>query len=200
MNQNESNRKALPYDRTILDIGRLRRYAKRVAAETKSAPMPDIFRQVTKSIPTTETRSYGFLGLRTKEVRATKTTQVNERVIGPHWVLHSTNHHIEQHRSGNFIEYFELNYWVLHHDGVLLKVWQWEEATRFKDGTVRVERDCTAKPMTEEDILRRDYADQRYEKGTSGRGTKYWGDRDPGCRVRHAKGVGLSVALKNLLG
>lgn len=154
---------------------------------------------MTKSIPATETRRAGFLGLRTENVEVTKSIQVSELVIGPHWILHHTDHHIESHDRGKFVEYGEQNYWALQNDGALLKIWDWEEFTRWDNGTTRFEKECTAAPMTEEDILRLDFADRRYEQGSHGRGAKYWGNREAGPRVRHAEGAGLSVALKALL-
>lgn len=78
-------------------------------------------------------------------------------------------------------------------------IWDWEEFTRWDNGMTRFEKECTAKLMAEKDILRLDFADKRYDHSLSGNGTKFWGNREPGRRIRHAKGVGLSVALKGLL-
>ncbi|MEU7524682.1 hypothetical protein AB0A74_03010 [Saccharothrix sp. NPDC042600] len=188
------------YDKTELDLNRLIQYAKKVARECRSTPIPERTRRKQKSVPDTVTRRAGLLGLRTEVAQVTRTVQVSERVIGPHWVLRRTNHHIESQEAGKAIEYHEQNYWVLQEDGTLSKVWEWEEFTRWPDGTTRVEQDCTATPMTEADILRLDHLDRQYDNSDSRSGTKIWGNREPGKRIRHAKGVGLSMALKELLG
>jgi hypothetical protein len=187
------------YDATTLDMARLNRYAHRVAAECKSPLTPAITRQVDKSVPSTETRRGGFLGLRSEVVRVEKLIQVTESVIGPHWVLHRTNHHIESHEGGKLVEYGEQNYWVLQGDGALLTVWDWEEYTRWPDGSSRLLKECTTRSMAEADVLRLDFADRSTESGSHGRGTKTWGNRAQGRRIRHTKGLGLSVALKFLL-
>ncbi|GLY53117.1 hypothetical protein [Lentzea sp. NBRC 102530] len=188
------------YDDSALDVARLRRFAERVARETRVPPRPEITRRVTKSVPSTETRRAGFLGLRTETVTTTKSVQVAEPVLGPHWVLRQTHHHIESHDRGKEVEYHEQNYWVLCTDGSLWTVWVWEEFTGWSDGTKRLENDSTAEPMTEDKILRLDFDDRYREEREHGRGTKFWGNREPGRRVHHAKGVGLSKALKTLLG
>ncbi|RDI19252.1 hypothetical protein [Lentzea flaviverrucosa] len=188
------------YDATILDLARLRQFAQRVARQTTVRPSPEMTHQVSKSVPSTETRRAGFLGMRTEIVHTTKSVRVNEQVIGPYWILHSTNHHIETHARGKYTEYHEQNYWVLRTDGSLWTIWCWEEFTRWTDSTTRLETDRTAKEMTEDKVVRLDFADRSMEQGTHGRGTKIWGDREPGRRIHHAKGVGLSKALKSLLG
>lgn len=188
------------YDGSELDMVRLRRFAERVARETRVRPSPEITRRVTKTVPSTETRRAGFLGLRTETIDTTKSVQVTESVLGPHWVLLQTNHHIESHDRGKEVEYHEQNYWVLCTDGSLWTVWSWEEFTSWSDGTKRLENDKTATPMTEDKVLRLDFENRYREEGEHGRGTKFWGDREAGRRIHHAKGVGLSKALKTLLG
>lgn len=84
-------------------------------------------------------------------------------------------------------------------DGALQVILDWEEFTRWDNGTTRSEKECKVMPMSTTDILRLDFADELYDSGTHGRGTKIWGHREPGRRIRHAKGVGLSLALKRLL-
>jgi hypothetical protein len=187
------------YDATTLDLARLRNYARKVARECRRTPVAERTRKVAKSVPDTITRRGGFLGLRTETLRVTRTVNATERVIGPHWVLRQTNHHIESDERGKATEYHEQNYWVLQRDGTLSKVWEWEEFTRWPDGRTRFEQDCTVKPMTEADILRLDYEDRSQDNSGRGGSTTYWGNREPGKRNRHAKGVGLSVALKALL-
>jgi hypothetical protein len=53
--------------------------------------------------------------------------------------------------------------------------------------------------MTVADMVRLDYQDRYAERGSSDRGTHTYGNREAGQLVRHAKGVGLSIALKFLL-
>lgn len=187
------------YDDSVLDLARLRRFAGRVARDTRVRPSPAMTRQVTRSVPSTETRKTGFLGLRTETVQTTKSVQVSEPVVGPHWVLHHTNHHIESHDRGKYVEFHEQNYWMLCSDGTLWTIWDWEEFTRWNDGTTRFEKDRTAEAMTEAKILRLDFADRNTQQGEHGHGTTFWGDREAGHRIHHAKGVGLSKALKALV-
>ncbi|WP_146617500.1 hypothetical protein [Arthrobacter globiformis] len=146
----------------------------------------------------TETIRSGFLGLRSKTVDVQRAVVTSEEVVGPHWVLHQTWHNIESKERGIYTEYYEQKYWVLQKDGCLLKVWRWEEAKVFSSGT-RVENDLTASAMTEDDILMLDRSFPPYEKGKHGSSFKCWGNREPQQIVRHAKGVGMSLALKALL-
>lgn len=187
------------YDQSTLDLNKLRQYAQKVAKGCRATPTPERTRRKAKSVPSTVVRRGGFLGLRKENIQVTTTVQVSERVIGPHWVLRQTNHHIESQERGKSTEYHEQRYWVLQRDGTLSTAWEWEEFTRWSDGTTKLEQDCTAKPMNEADILRLDHLDRQHDNSGSRDSTKFWGNREPGKRIRHAKGVGLSTALKALL-
>jgi hypothetical protein len=156
-------------------------------------------RESEKTVVVAETRRSGFLGWRNSTVDVRKPVRVQEAVIGPHWVLRQTDHHIESRKGGKLAEYHEQTYWVLLKDGELLKIWKWDDYTRWPDGTTKSENDCTATPMTEADVLRLDFADLHMQQGSRRSGEEISGTRYPGRRVHHSKGVGLSVALKALL-
>jgi hypothetical protein len=181
-----------------LETAKISAFARGVAAETVMPPVGSLTREVTKTATVSEIRKGGLFGLKTKTVQVPRTTTVREEVVGAHWVLHSTYHNIETNQRGTYSEYFEQNYWILQNDGALLKVRNWEEAKKTSSG-ISVETDLTAWPMTEEDMLALDHDFPSYERGRHGSDFKCWGNREPGRVARHAKGGGVSLALKALL-
>lgn len=174
------------------DIARMRRYAARVAAEATTPLQKPIFTAGTVNVAVDQKRRVGFLGLRreTHTVVERRTGQVE--IVPPYWVLFHTNHWIEDKASGAGSEYNEQNYWVLTENGALMYVWKWEEC---KDG--RFESDVTATEMSPEKMLHLDYAHPRYDLHQGK--LHIWGDREAGKSIRHAPGVGLSLALKRLI-
>ncbi|WP_349803456.1 hypothetical protein [Nocardioides kribbensis] len=55
-----------------------------------------------------------------------------------------------------------------------------------------------ARPLDNSDVTRIDFAD-KYTDTDFGDGLHVWGTREPGKRLRHAKGVGINLALKAVL-
>lgn len=143
-------------------------------------------------------RRSGFLGWRRETYRATERQAIVVEVVPPHWVLLHTNHWIQESSGrAHQYEYNEQNYWVLTEHGDLLYVWAWEEFRRNQHDSGRFESDITAAMMSADNVLSMDHAHPKYEvrRGKS----LYWGNRDPGKLIRHAPGVGLSLALKSLM-
>ena len=122
------------YEESNLNLAGLRKFAKRVATETKVRPEPEIGRPTTETVTVPEMRRKGFLGRRTEVVQVTKSVQGTELVIGDHWVLHKTLHNIESHDRGKFTEYYEQRYWALQGDGALVMIWAWDEFTKWQSG------------------------------------------------------------------
>ena len=176
---------------------RLRAFAKRVARDTRKPPAGAVRERLVKTETYHEDESYGFLGLRTRQVRKTRTVDAGSKIIvDAHWVLHRTYHNIDKYEPWGHSEYHEDLYWILLKDGSLKKYTKW-----FEERTIQPSRQdgYSLHEMSMADIERLDFDDKSRETGRSDRGTHTYGNRDPGKLLRHAKGVGLSIALKNLL-
>jgi hypothetical protein len=185
------------YEASQLDMSRLHGYAKRVARETRKPARDAVRERLTKQETYVETESYGILGMRTRQVSKTRTVEAGwKTIVDEHWVLHATYHNIDKHEPWGHSEYHEDTYWVLLKNGSLQKYTKWFEertlAPLREDGHALYE-------MTADDIVRLDYQDRYVERGRSDRGTHTYGNREAGQLLRHAKGVGLSMALKALL-
>ncbi|MGN2638267.1 hypothetical protein ACTD5D_19145 [Nocardia takedensis] len=187
------------YATSTLDIARLRTFAKRVARETKAPTIGPLIKTTTVSVPVVKTRSVGLFGLRTETYTASESREQTTQVVGPHWVLFTTRHFIDEEKTRRYraYEYAESRIWILDTAGELLKVWQWQDFTLWDDGRTKRESDCAVDPMTERDILQMDH--EHTFSHHHDRDGHYRGDREPGRVIRHAKGVGLSLALKHLL-
>ncbi|MEV6072036.1 hypothetical protein AB0L82_36320 [Nocardia sp. NPDC052001] len=187
------------YDASVFEFGRLQSYAKRVAQETRAQAEPPLTTTVTIRDVVTRTRRAGFLGLRTETYKTTENRSTVQQVVGPHWILFTTSHNIDQENTRRYraYEFAEKKLWILDEKGQLLKVWKWDDFTLWRDGTTKRENDCTAAPMTEADVLELD-REHKFTHHHDHEG-HYRGDRTAGRIIRHAKGVGLSLALKSLL-
>ena len=152
---------------------------------------------------------YGLFSLLTREESKSERVAVNNlvTVVGPHWVLERRNHHIERntrHRNTtqqNTVQ--EQHYVVLLPDGRLKKAVVYEEENlRTENGksTYLGGHEHSLNDLSDRDVEAMDFEVRSYEDGNHGRGTKIWGDRERGRRLlSHAKGVGLTQALKRLL-
>lgn len=64
-------------------------------------------------------------------------------------------------------------------------------------GKAKIERDSSAREMNQSDVCRLDHEDQMLHFDNDGMRTR--GNDQQGKRLRHAKGVGLSIKLKQFL-
>ena len=160
------------YDASQLDWDRLKRYAQRVARETG---MP-----------------------RTSPVA---------NVIGEHWPLDRRRWTIQKNSRSGGQRYqetiHETHLLALLPDGRLVKVITAETASSYS-GTAGRGSDSkfwhNCRDAEESDITALDFERRYTEQGRSNDSQRSWGDRDPGRRlVRHAKGVGVNLALKDVL-
>ncbi|WP_215549113.1 hypothetical protein [Amycolatopsis sp. CA-230715] len=138
---------------------------------------------------------------------------MNQRVdvVGPHWVLDRRHHSIERNarygrgnRGSQRETTHEEHYVVLLPDGTLKKVAVWnEEVVTIDDGSVyQFETpDHSIRSVYESDVEDMDFEKHYASHGNPGDSIVTWGDqRVRGRRLLvHAKGVGLSQALKRLL-
>lgn len=205
------------YDQTTLDWDRLRRYAKRVATETRLQPSPAIqyTYSVRQNVKHTEQRPGGFLGLgKPRQVHVTTSQWVDKKVtaLGEHWVLnHRTWHRVDttSPSKGTTLEEstHEGIYLVLLPAGALKTVVvSTTTVLHFGDprttGLVQSEAHHSSRDPDEEDICLLDFEthlrDSHQRHGTTQIHT--WTDRVAGNRlIRHAKGVGVNLALKAIL-
>ncbi|WP_146044342.1 hypothetical protein [Amycolatopsis sp. BJA-103] len=97
----------------------------------------------------------------------------------------------------------ERHYVVLLTDGSLKKIILSEtEVMSNSHGrtTVFTTHKHSLSDLSSSDVETMDFEKQHYETGAGSTEIKAWGDREPGNRLlRHAKGVGVTQALKRLL-
>ena len=199
------------YEASRLEWSRIRAYAKRVAYATRRPTESGISYSKTEHETVTKRVEvkHGLFNLFTKVENKPKSVAVNRRVdvVGPHWVLERRHHHIEhntKHRNAVHQETtHEQHYVILLPDGSLKKVVLWEEEnlhTEYGKTTFFATHHHLVTDLRDSDAQAMDFENRHSEHGTHGKGTKTWGDREPGRRLlTHAKGVGLTQALKRLL-
>ena len=204
------------YDRTTIDWDRLRRYAKRVARET-SLSLSDTIEYTVRThetVTSTERRRGGFLGLGTpRQVKVSQVQPVSKSftVVGPHWVLsqRSWHHDEKRHHDGMTIqeETHSQTYLLLLPNGNLQSAWKQETSTmqwgsRIRSGLLHSETTHNCGDPTDNDICKLDF-ERYYREWKQREGNiehHYWMDRDPGRKLlKHAKGVGVNLALKAIL-
>lgn len=199
------------YDTSRIDWQRLNKYAQRVARETKLPLNPALTysKRVWTDVPV-ERRKDSLFGLwaRTETVNVRRGVDQNIEALGAHWLLDTRHHHIEDTQKRSTIRVQETTHeyhtLALLPDGTLMKVCILEtEVLNFgnvRSGLVHQEKDHTSAPPREWDITAIDFEKRYQEWGTHNGGKKSWGDREPGKRLlRHAKGVGINLALKDVL-
>lgn len=185
------------YDSTRVDMRKLQDYAKRVARETRVPPVGAARERLMKDESYFQEESYGFLGMRTRQVRRTRTVDAGFKlVVDAHWVLHATQHNIDRFQSWGHEECHEDLRWILLKDGSLKMYTKW-----FEERTIQPSRvdGYSVTEMSVADVERLDFEDRYRETGRPDRGTHTYGNREPGKLIRHKKGVGLSLELKKLL-
>ncbi|MFI7482474.1 hypothetical protein ACH9EU_08645 [Kocuria sp. M1R5S2] len=188
------------YYATQIDWEKLRRYATRVARQTEVPARAPVVRteRVEKDVPV-EKRTSGFLGIGAKTRIVMERHKVDDQieVVGPHWLLsrsfwsggdkYTTNSLGRKVRVDEKNE--ETDSVILVQDGSLLRLhrkqgWVFNYGGT-QDGLVAVWDDYDLKPLSEHDVTSFDF-----RKGQNG--------AQP-VLVRHAKGVGINLALKDLL-
>jgi hypothetical protein len=199
------------YNASTIDWSRIHAYAQRVARETRTPAENAIsyhtteYRTVTKQVEV----KHGLFNLFTKVENKSEQVTANKRidVIGRHWVLERRHHHIERNtRERTYTNQettHEQHYVVLLADGSLKNVVLTETEnmnTAHGRNTFFATHEHHLSDLSDSDVVTMDFEKRHAEYGTHGRGTKTWGDRDPGKRLlSHTKGVGLTKALKRLL-
>ncbi|MBM7494499.1 hypothetical protein JOD64_005721 [Micromonospora luteifusca] len=199
------------YEASVADWPRLRAYAKRVARDTRK-PQEGSISYTTTEYQTVEkerVRKSGPFGLFTRRELTSQQQPVTRRigVVGGHWALDRRNYHIERNtrlRGGTHQEItYEQHTFLLLPDGALKHVVLWEEEVMHVERGVTsafVKHSHSVVDVGDSQLRSFDFEKTYAEHGTHGRGTKTWGDREPGRRLLvHARGVGLSLALKRLL-
>jgi hypothetical protein len=198
------------YDASAIDWERLRRYAKRVAREAtipKESPLTyqtKVHRDVTENV-----RVKGFLGFggRVEQRTTSRLADVTETAIGEHWKLDCRRWMRElttRNRSG--VTTVETNWdWMtlaLLPDGALMYAVVSEEEVVHDNRLTHVAKEHRVSAANDSHIMALDFA-RRYSSNKfrhDGTRTYVESDRDPDKRlIRHAKGVGVNLLLKQLL-
>lgn len=199
------------YEKTTIDWGRLRKYAERVARETRLTP--DAPWSYTTTVSRSEVVSparEGFFGIGAKaEVRRDVFRNESVRVLPEHWVIdrRQWNRRQTSHSVGVRIEENdrEEHVFALLRDGELkVAVLTTNEVWNYRgpktELVVPPNSEHRVRDMDEHHVRMLDF-EKRYYDGSGSRSSTFsWGDRDPGRRLlRHAKGVGLNLELKRIL-
>lgn len=184
------------YANSRIDWEKLRRFAVRVAKETRVARRTHA--QTTQVTKTREVRG-GFLGLSRRT--ESYTVPVTKTLTEDHWVLEQRYWKKYENGSGSMADETscEMMYYCLGTDGSLfVRVESWEEVSPKGMAYFENRHEPTVKPMDDNDVVLFDFEPKRYYTG--GR-TTIDTDRDPDkLRLKYdAKGIGLSLALKRLL-
>lgn len=188
------------YYATQIDWDKLRRYAGRVARQTKVPAQAPVIRteRLEKDVPV-EKHTSGFFGIGAKTRIVMERRKVDEQieVVGPHWLLsrsfwrggnkYTINNYGRKVRVEETNK--ETNSVILIRDGSLLRLRR-EEGWVFnyggaQDGLVAEWDDYDIEPLSEYDVTSFDF-----RKGQDGAQR---------VLLRHSKGVGINLALKDLL-
>ncbi|SMH50544.1 hypothetical protein SAMN06295885_3569 [Rathayibacter oskolensis] len=200
---------AAEYHRTSLDWPRLAAFARRVATETRVPPTPAwTYEATVRERVKTREASTGFLGLGARPAAYTETvTRATQVVLPRHWVLDRREWHYRSTFRGGGVtveERIDTAYVsALLTTGELKWAWlsrteTWNHGSSGSRLVVPEESTHSMEPLTAHAT---DFDFERRHHDSEWSGSHSWGDRDPGARpIRHAKGVGLSLALKALLG
>lgn len=200
------------YEATSIDWPKLSRYAARVAQETRLPPEPPIIQveRVEKDVPV-EKRTGGLFGLGVKTYIATerKTVEDTIRVVDSHWVINKTMSAVRERtktQQGTEIEETEYttHTLVLCTDGSLAKVKHRKtEVWAFpRSGACdyKQESEYFVLPIDETDVVTMDYSRLSRDNDRPKAPRSSWARGERGDRLlRHAKGVGINLALKDLL-
>jgi hypothetical protein len=183
------------YERSELDWNRLRRYAEKVARETRA---PRGTRQVVERSERTRQVRSGPFGLFTRQ--ETYFVDVPHTETDDFWVLQSRSWHKKERGHGNQADEDQserYEYCLTAQGGLLVRVTS-ETEVFSKGAPMFRESSMSEQPMTAEDVMLFDFEPKRYYR-EEGRFTVET-NRDPDHKrlKHHAKGVGLSLALKRL--
>lgn len=197
------------YDSTAIDWVRLRQYAKKVAKYTK-VPTNDPLVYETVSFEDVEVRHEKpkVLWFKPKVTVTTENREVRHivKVIGSHWLIDRRNwERTEKYRVGRTYvmdTVTEDHRILLTPDGSLKKIVLTHNLVTNRDDSgfhVRVnDRDHSESKIDDSDVIAMDYNVQ-HRSSDDGRfsasGTRQRGDR----LIRHAKGVGINLALRKIL-
>ncbi|WP_328836661.1 hypothetical protein [Streptomyces europaeiscabiei] len=183
------------YEQSALDWTRLRRYAEKVVRETRA---PRGTRQVVERSERVRQVRSGLFGLFTRQ--ETYTVDVPRTETDDYWVLQHRSWHKKERGRGSQADEdtSELyRYCLTVKGGLVVKVTSETDVFPKSGGMFRHET-TSERPMTAEDVMLFDFEAQWYHR-KEGRFTIET-DRDPDRNrlKHHAKGVGLSLALKRL--
>jgi hypothetical protein len=184
------------YDDTRIEWDKLRRFAARVARETKVARQA---RTQTRQVSNTREVKSGFLGL-SKRVETYTVPQV-ETVTDDYWVLEQRYWQMNEKGAGSYADetsYNDICYCLGVDGSLFVRVESHQEVYPKGRACFEVRDEPTTSLMKEADVMLFDFeAENFHSEGQISVDTNR--TPDEGRLKYHAKGVGLSMALKRLL-
>jgi hypothetical protein len=184
------------YERSAADWPRLLSYAKRVAAQTTLKPLQD-----SESFAIQKTRQVPVKGFfRTKYVTETY-QESGQRAVGPeYWVLERRHWARKQKHAHMIDESYEWVNYRLHVDGSLVVSHEtWDEITLTPGGWSRYPSSWSHRPLDSDDDLAIFDFESKYHHSAGKIAVDTNSNPDRSRLKYHAKGVGLSLALKRIL-
>lgn len=204
------------YQASTPDWARLRDYARRVARDTKLPLAAAVFHQPQLGVYYgpgdgigRSSSSGGLFGLFKKAPPPQPSPPSPVAVIGQHWLLEQRTQHIRDVRRGGGTETEETTHytfrWALLPNGDLVRSWLEVEEVESRSQrpntfSRHVSHRVETRALDVTDLAIFDF--EKYYHDTSARRQPRtsWGDYPAGRRlIRHAKGIGLSMALKDIL-
>lgn len=192
------------YAASQVDWRRLKAFARRVADSTPVAPELGLALRVTESVTREETvKSGGFLGIgaTARTVSRTEDRTIDKSVLGPHWVL-DTKISEEDAWYGDMLRTdHQVYYMVLEVGGALTTVLHIDRRRQTPHRSDVDRNDADVREFSHGDVTHFDFEKVRahWTPKTTGRWPGEAMNDSTGTRLqRHAKGVGLSMRLKEL--
>jgi hypothetical protein len=179
------------YEHSVLTWDKLRRYAERVARDTK-APRHTVVTRSEEWVEEVVGRTL-FGKPKTEKIRR----MAKRSEVSDHWVLDERTHRLIRRLDGQntSTDVVKARYCLLSNEALVVRIESYDEFEGprydgYREGTHTVEE----RPFGDDDVLLFDYApDYRWSGGD------VFSSMGRGRRTAHAKGVGLSIRLKKLL-
>lgn len=203
------------YDASVIDWPKLHAWARKVAKSTPVPPAEELYGTMAESVTQRAKVGSGFLGLLRRSEDIVEKQSARKRALGPHWVLDTEEMEWitgkilpagPGHQGANRTDDRRIAfYYVLESDGKLTTVCDYTYVASTRSGKSLVESELRVKQFDEYDVRTFDHAKVREIReawNTHRTGEEEWIDAHEDMRsgrlLRHVKGVGLSMRLKEL--
>lgn len=193
------------YEASQIDWRRLRAFANRVAKSTTVEPQPSLMVSLKETFPLQRTvRSGGIFGFGAKDHTESYSEErdVQREVLGPHWILDQRRYHRDEWLSKDILETDDqITHLVLESDGSLTTVYHKDEGRSAPLWSDKIDQCVDVRRFNDDDVTSFDFEKVSSHWEIRGRGlapTRAMNEQVGRKLLRHAKGAGLSMRLKEL--